>query len=237
MVNLDPVLGASGSSRLGNLARTWVERLRQSPFILGFLILSWPIFLFLVRSTGWIARDIQANIGFIPVQWEASNLMWAFVTTNVGIVIQHSWGQIIYVSLLLLTAGVLYESRHGTLRAMLIFYGASAVGVATLLFFLVTAPLNGGASWSVALAHTSWSGASVGAFGLLGAYLGSLDRPWPYLAAWGMYEGLVEWYLVPSMAVVMHVTGFLFGFVVSRLARVQTMPAPSATPEPVASES
>lgn len=221
-----------GSAR--SLVRSRFDGVLQVPFVTGFLVTAWVAFLSLVRQNGWIAPDLRAHIGYIPAQWTA-NPIQGFISANVGIVVQHSWGQIIYISLILLIFGTLYELREGTLRTIIVFYGASVAGIATLTFVVLTTSVSDAYAWSQHVSQTSWSGASVGCFGLLGAYLATHARPWWFVGAWAVYEIALEWTLVPGLAVAMHIVGFLFGFTVSRIANLGSFtPRPTPQRRPVA---
>jgi hypothetical protein len=203
--------------------------------LVTFLLTAWTIFLVLVRKDGWIPDNLRPHLGFVWNLW-ATNPVRAFLMANIGIVVQHSWGQIVYVSLLLVLVGLAYEARNGSLRTFLMFYGACVTGVAVLCIVILTTWFNGPHGWNEYLARTSWSGASVGAFGLLGATLATARKPWILLGAWIAFEAIVEWGLVPGLAVTMHIAGFLFGFTASRWihsggAVQASMPSP---PEPQA---
>jgi hypothetical protein len=198
-------------------------------FVVTFLSSAWLIFLVLVRSNGWIPSAVRPHIGFVWNEW-GSNPFEAFYMANVGLVVQHSWGQIVYISLLLLAIGIRYEMREGTVRTLLMFYGACLSGVAVLSVVILTTWVNGPHGWNHHLASTSWSGASVGCFGLLGATIATSRNPWPLLAVWATYEGAVEWILVPGLAVTMHIAGFVFGFAASRWIHAT---APARAPAPL----
>ncbi|MBI2078889.1 MAG: hypothetical protein HYT80_11065 [Euryarchaeota archaeon] len=230
MLNLRAYLPFSGNPRTRPKLRTWWEVAARAPFITMFLTGAWVIFLQLVRGNGWIFESVRNHIGFIPALWMSDPGRALFVA-NVGIIVQHSWGQIIYVSLLLLLVGVAHELRYGTVRTLAIFYGACLVGVMLLTAVVITTAINGPAHWSHRIATTSWSGASVGCFGLAGAVVATAKRPWGLLGLWLLFEYVVEWGLVPGLAVSMHVAGFLFGFTASRVM----MPGggyPVVPPEP-----
>lgn len=208
----------------------------QAPFLSIFLITAWTIFLILVREDGWIPDDLRPHIGFIWNLWAVDPLRAALMA-NVGIIVQHSWGQIVYVTLLLGLVGMAYERRNGSLRTFLMFYGACVTGVAVLSLIILTTWFNGPHGWNEYLARTSWSGASVGCFGLLGATVATARKPWILLGGWALFESVVEWGLVPGLAVTMHVAGFLFGFTASRWIHAghsATRPMPGdVDPQPV----
>jgi membrane associated rhomboid family serine protease len=210
---------------------SWSEALLRVPFILTFLLVAWSLFLPLVRPDGWIPSVLRPHIGFVATLWQQDPLR-AFIQSHFGILIQHSWGQIIYVTIFVTLVGIPFEAREGTLRTFVIFYGSCLTGVALLVLLILAAPLNGGASWSHHMAQISWSGASVGCFGLLGATLATARKPQYLVAAWLAYEYFVEWTMVPSVAVAMHLAGFTFGFVVSRIAHSGHLAQSESTPVP-----
>lgn len=213
-----------------------MERLTRAPLLTTFLLTAWSIFLVLVRNDGWISDHLRPHLGFVWNLW-ATNPVRALLMANIGIVVQHSWGQIIYVTLLLVLVGILYESRNGSLRTFLMFYGACVTGVAVLCLVILTTWFNGPHGWSEYLAKTSWSGASVGAFGILGATIATARKPWALLLAWIAFEVFVEWGLVPGLAVTMHIAGFLFGFAASRIiisSSKTPLPFPAEESQPVA---
>lgn len=216
-------------SRITRRAVDWLLGLRHAPLVLLFLVVAWTIFLRMVRANGWISPTARPKIGFVATLWTADP-WYAFVQSHVGIVIQHSWGQIIYVSLLLVVFGIAYERRVGSLRTLVVFYGACLIGIATLLAVLSWAFLAGPTSFAWRIAHTSWSGASVGCFGLVGAWIATTRHPGWYASLWSLYVVVVEWTLVPSVAVLMHATGFGFGFLLTRLALWQPTSMTAVSP-------
>lgn len=219
------ILPFSGCHTLHSAPRSWRDAVTRLRFVGGFLLIAWPTFLLLVRSDGWIPGDVQANVGFVVSMWE-SDAARAAVVSHIGIVVQHSWPQMIYVTILFLAAGVAYELREGSLRALLVFYGATLTGVAILTTVVLLGPVVPGVSpLSQHAAAVSWSGASVGCFGLLGALAATARNPWPLLLTILLFEVTVELALIPTLALVMHGAGFAFGFVVSRLAHVADAPA------------
>jgi hypothetical protein len=190
---------------------------RRLKFVGVFLLLAWPAFLVLVRGDGWIPSAVQHEIGFFLGRFE-TDAARAVVVSHIGIVVQHSWPQIIYVTTLLLTAGVAYESREGTLRTLLVFYGACLAGVAALTLVVLLEPIHGQAALAEHVGRVSWSGASVGCFGILGALVATARNPWPILGVWLAVEFFIESQMLPELALIMHMVGFLFGYTASRLA-------------------
>ncbi len=215
----------SGCQTLHGPVRSVRDAVLRARFVGGFLLFAWPIFLFLVRGDGWIPQAVRDNIGFIVRLWE-SDAARAVVVSHVGIVVQHSWPQMVYVTVLLLVAGVAYEAREGTLRTFLVFYGASLAGVALLTVVVLLGQVPGVSPLSQHAASVSWSGASVGCFGLLGALLATARNPAPWLAGFLLFELTVELAFVPLLAIAMHGAAFAFGFIVSRLVHGQDAPAP-----------
>lgn len=216
----------SGCYTLRGPVRSARDLVLRTRFVGGFLLLAWPVFLFLVRGDGWIPAAVRHNIGFIVGLWE-SDAARAVVVSHVGILVQHSWPQMLYVTALLLVAGVAYEAREGTLRTFLVFYGSTLCGVALLTVVVLLAPVPAVSPLSERAVSVSWSGASVGCFGLVGALVATARSPGPWLAALLLFELTVELNYVPVLALAMHGVAFAFGFVVSRLAHMQDAPAAS----------
>lgn len=214
----------SGCYPLHGPVRSLRDLVVRSRFVGGFLLVAWPVFLLLVRGDGWIPDAVRDNIGFIVGLWE-SDAARAVVVSHVGILVQHSWPQMLYVTALLLVAGVAYEAREGTLRTILVFYGSTLCGVALLTVVVLLAPVPGVSPLSQHAARVSWSGASVGCFGLLGALLATVRNPGPWLAGFLLFELAVEVTFVPVLALAMHGVAVAFGFAVSRLVHLQDVPA------------
>lgn len=186
-----------------------------APFILGYLVVSWALFVPAAEPEGWKYSIDEGRVGSllyrIPLLTE--NLPLALRSVLTAPFLNHDSLQLVYVTVLLLAFGLAFEVREGSRRAAALFFGTSFIGAlgAGLVLHLVypewldTALLRN--AWD-----RTWSGGSAGAFGLMGALAARARRPWPLLALFLLWETNVAlWYLriyTPAFHVVALATGF-----------------------------
>lgn len=121
--------------------------------------------------------------------------------------------QIILITVLIGTFGVLVERRLGAVAAFGIVWGTSAVGaLAGGALLHVLYPIFS----DVQAFEQSWNrvfnGASAGGFGLMAAYAASARRPWLWVGLFCIWEPSF-WLLVPGdLTSVFHIIAFATGF-------------------------
>jgi hypothetical protein len=224
----------------GRRLRGWAGWLRlplRAPFTLGLLAVAWALFLpFAGDVEGTYAVDPEwvrpfaysiPDLGDDPVRLGRTLLTAPYFN--------HDIVQLVYVSLLLVVCGVVFEVREGTRRTALLFYVgllSGALGAGLLLHVLyptiTEAPLYANA-W-----ERTWSGASAGIFGVIGALAARARRPWlllalvvgwdlhwPYLRVW--LSGaetpafdLVWWHLPHAFSSAFHLPALAVGFGLGR---------------------
>lgn len=202
--------------------RPWpgVRRLPMAaPFTLLYLIASWLLFIrFARRRGGDYAIDQEALRPFlyaIPDLTERpARVLRAFATAPF---LNHNDVQLVYVTVLLLLFGVVFEAKEGTRRTVLIFLGTTWLGalVAGALVHLLYPELLDNAVLQKAWGRT-WSGGSAGCYGIMGALAGRARRPWALLFLMVLWEvNVVLWYL-KHLTPAFHMTALAAGFAVTR---------------------
>lgn len=125
--------------------------------------------------------------------------------------------QVIYVTLLLLIFGVLVESREGSLRAMFLFYTATAAGAfsaAIALHVVYPGFIDHPAlaeAWS-----SAWSGGSAAAFGFAGAFAARRQHAWRWLALFILWETAVATLHLRNYTPAFHFSALATGFLIAR---------------------
>jgi hypothetical protein len=131
--------------------------------------------------------------------------------------INHDSMQLIYVTVLLLTFGSLFEVREGTLRIVLVFFGTSmvaAIAAGTLLHIIYphiwdTRTLE--VAW-----NRHWTGGSAGCFGILGAIAARAPRPAPLLVLILVWEAAVWYVVLWNYTPAFHLAALAAGFALAR---------------------
>lgn len=199
--------------------RGWRRLPLMAPFSLGYLVLSWALFIPLTEPGPqgyWVddqtLRRFAYHIGDLtedPVRFFRSLLTAPFLN--------HDDVQLIYVTVLLLVFGVVFESREGARRTAAIFFGATLSGAlaAGVLLHILYPEVLAGEFFDYAWNRT-WSGGSAGAFGVMGALAGRARRPWPLLALFAAWEAGVALLYLKQYTSAFHITALLVGFVATR---------------------
>ena len=215
----------------------WLRLPPRAPFTLGYLLMAATLFLpFAGEVGGTYAVDtdwVRPFAYHIPdLSEDPIRLARTLLTAPY---FNHDVVQFVYISLLLLAFGVVFEVREGTKRTLLLFYAgllSGALGAGLLLHLLypavTEAPLYANA-W-----ERTWSGASAGCFGLIGALAARARQPWPvllvvigwdlhwpYLRVWlsGVESpafDLVWWHLPHAFSSVFHLPALAVGFGLGR---------------------
>jgi hypothetical protein len=145
--------------------------------------------------------------------------------------LNHNDVQIVYVTLLLLLFGVIFEIKEGTVRTALIFFGTTWLGAlvaGALVHLLYPDLLDHGVvekAW-----NRTWSGGSVGAFGVMGAFAARAGRPWLLLCLMAIWEVNVGFWYLKHLTPAFHLTALIAGFAVTRCLPQVTRPASTDGP-------
>lgn len=203
----------------GRRLRGWPQVPRMAPFALFYLVVSWMLFIpaaELRNGKYWIDEEAVDHLLYhIPdLSQDFPRAMRSLVTAPW---LNHDSLQLVYVTALLLLFGMIFELREGTVRTILVFFGTTFVSaVAGGLILRVIYP----ALWNIWVLENawnrSWSGGSVGCFGLMGAIAGRARRPALLLAVFVLWEAFIWWVNLRNYTSVFHMTALTAGFFTSR---------------------
>lgn len=225
---------------VGRPWRGWKRLPLAAPFVLGYLAVTWALFLLTARYSatgpyaGKFAIDearFDALLYHIPdLSRDLPRALGSLVTAPF---LNHDHVQLVYVTILLLLFGVVFEAREGTRRTLALFFGttlAGAIVAGGLLHLIYPAILDLpilATAWS-----RTWSGGSAACFGLMGALAARARVPWPLLGLFALWEiNVAVWYL-RSYTPAFHLTALVTGFLVMRyvLMRARVRRAGRAAP-------
>lgn len=211
----------------GRRWRGWARLPLAAPFVLLYLILSWALFLPLAEPRDgkyWIDEErVGAYVYRIPdLTADFPRALRSLITAPF---LNHDSVQLVYVTLLALLFGLLFEIREGTRTAALLFFGTSFAGavVAGILLHLIYPELAEASFLERAWSRT-WSGGSAGCFGLMGALAGRARRPGPLLSLFVIWELNIAWWNLRSYTPAFHLTALLFGFLATRYFLAPRLP-------------
>lgn len=131
--------------------------------------------------------------------------------------LNHDSLQLIYVTALLLIFGLVFEVREGTIRLVLVFFGTTFLSAIAggLVLDAIYPEL-----WDTRMLEKAWertwSGGSVGCFGVMGAIAGRTRRPFALVLIFLAWEGFLWWVNLRSYTSVFHITALGAGFVATR---------------------
>jgi hypothetical protein len=131
--------------------------------------------------------------------------------------INHDSLQLVYVTVLVLLFGVIFEVREGPLTTVLVFFGttfAAAVIGGALLHLIY--PELWGASFLETAWERKWSGGSPGCFGLLGGLAARSRQPWLLLGLFGLWEVFILYVNLRDYTSVFHFIALFTGYLVVR---------------------
>jgi membrane associated rhomboid family serine protease len=218
----------------GRHPRGWARLPLVAPCLGLYLAVSWALFLLLAEGRGglYYAIDGERLRGFLfHIPALGRDPLAALVTLVTAPFLNHDSVQLVYVTILLLLFGIIFEAQEGPARTAAIFFGttaAGALGAAALLHALYPAVLD-----TPLLANAwerTWSGGSAGCFGLLGALAARARRPWPLAALFILWEvNVAVWYL-QNYTPAFHLLAFAAGFLAARYL----IPSPRQTAAGVA---
>jgi membrane associated rhomboid family serine protease len=193
------------------------KALRPFPVaITSYLVVTWALFLVTGGARGPHAEALAPFTFSIPEL--SAHPVRALGTLITAPFLNHSWDQHIYATVLLLVFGVRVEQRFGWRRTCLAFFVASAAagaGAGTLLHLIYPEVVSGGAfadAWG-----RTYSGASAGAFGLLGVLAASSRRRYLLLAAFAVWELGVWYFYLFNYTPAFHLTALVTGYALGRL--------------------
>lgn len=198
---------------------SWRRLPVAAPFVVVYLAASWVLFVSLAaRRDGHYAIDQEALRPFLygipDLTDRPLRVLTALLTAPF---LNHNDVQIVYVTVLLLLFGVLFEVKEGTLRTALLFFGTTWLGaiVAGALVHLIYPDLLDQRIVEKAWERT-WSGGSAGAFGIMGAFAARARRPWPLLLLMIVWELNVGFWYLQHLTPAFHLTALAAGFLVTR---------------------
>lgn len=205
--------------RSGQAVPGGARRFLSAPFLSLYLAVSWALFLPFARPVdGFFAIDEdrwRPFLYYIPDLLESPlRALRSLVTAPF---LNHDSVQVIYVTVLLALFGLVFEAKEGTWRTLLVFFGTTFVGalVASLLLHLIYPGVSDDRFFQRAWDRT-WSGGSVGAFGLMGALAARAPVPWPLLGFFVFWELNVGWWYLQSYTPAFHLTALATGFLLAR---------------------
>ncbi len=190
-----------------------------APFVLLYLVVSWALFVPLAEPRGgkyWIDEErVGAFVYRIPdLTADFPRALRSLVTAPF---LNHDSVQLIYVTLLALLFGLVFEVREGTRTTVLLFFGTSFAGavIAGVLLHLIYSEVVEASFLERAWTRT-WSGGSAGCFGLMGAFAARARRPGPLLSFFVVWELNVAWWNLRSYTPAFHLTALVVGFLATR---------------------
>jgi hypothetical protein len=207
------------SDGTGRRWRGWARAPWMIPFVPFYLILIWVLFVPAAErrnGTYWIDDEAVEDLLFhIPDL--SQDLPAASLSLVTAPWLNHDSIQLIYVTILLLLFGLVFELREGPARTMLIFFGttAAAAVIAGIALHLIYPELLDRPFLEKAWRRT-WSGGSAGCFGLMGAFAARARRPGPLLTFFILWELFILWVNLRSYTSVFHYTSLVTGFLVTR---------------------
>jgi hypothetical protein len=188
-------------------------------FVLLYLAVSWLLFIRLAaHRQGHYAIDQEALRRFLYAIPDLTDEPLRVVTALLAApFLNHNDVQIVYVTVLLLLFGIIFEVKEGSARAAPIFFGTTWLGalVAGVLVHLVYPNLIEHEVVEKAW-HRTWSGGSAGAYGIMGAFAARARRPGPLLCLIVLWEINVAYWYLRHLTPAFHLTALVAGFAVTR---------------------
>jgi membrane associated rhomboid family serine protease len=204
-----------------------------APFCLLYLALSWALFLPQAR---WNESDYVIDVVrmhdllfFIPdLRDQPIGVLESLVTAPF---LNHNRIQLVYVTVLLLVFGLVFEAREGSGRTMLIFFGCTyAAALIAGLLHLALYPQLLDTALLKAAGERTYSGGSAGCFGLLGAIAARARFPWLVLGLVVGWEMAVWLGYLRNYTPAFHLTALILGFLAMRYLVMRRDRPPVAVP-------
>ena len=197
----------------------WSRLPRVAAFNALYLPVAWALFVvFARREDGVYSIDEERLRNYVYAIPDLGDrplrVLGALLTAPF---LNHNHEQLLYVTVLLLAFGAVFEVREGTLRTAALFLGTTWVG-AIVAGVLLHAVHPGGLDYDVLNRawYRTWSGGSAGCYGLMGALTARAQRPWLLGAIFVLWElNLAYWYL-KHYTPAFHLTAFATGYLVTR---------------------
>ena len=219
-----PSAAAPTNRRHSRRARTWLRerglpRLTATPFVALYLIVSWAIYLPLVRPRGGrfsIDKEpIEQLLYSIPDLSE--DRLGVLRSLLAAPFLNHNLLQLLYVTGLLLLFGAAVERGLGARSTALFFFGTTLVAAigAGLLLHLIYPDLSDRPIFVRAWEKT-WSGGSAGCFGLMGVLAARSPRPGRLLVLFVAWELVVLAAYLRNYTSAFHLIALVTGFLVAR---------------------
>jgi hypothetical protein len=185
----------------------------------GYLVLSWLLFVPLSDDDGGKYKideeRVDAYVYRVPdITEDFFHALRSLVTAPF---LNHDSLQLVYVTLLVLLFGVIFEIREGARTTVLVFFGSTffAAIFGGVLLHLVYPGL-----WDASFLETAWgrtwSGGSAGCFGLMGGLAARAHKPWLLLGMFALWEIFIEYVNLRSYTTVFHFAALFAGFVAIR---------------------
>jgi MFS transporter, UMF1 family len=218
------------------LPRPWYLPVR-APFVLLYLVVTWVIFFVALSprphpDPGVILHipleQIEGLYYHLPDLFTAPHL--ALMTALTAPIVNVHLVQLVYVTLLLVLFGIIFEVREGTTRFVAVFMGTSVFGalVASLLHFVLYPGLIDHEILRQA-ERMAWTGGSAGAFGIMGAIAARARTWWPLLAFFTVWEINVGWWYLQSYTPAFHLSALFAGFLLTRFVLPHKAPPGTRT--------
>jgi hypothetical protein len=210
--------------RLSRPARSWLGKARPSrpaetPFVAFYLIVSWAIYLPLVRPRG--GRFSVDKGPYEDLLYSIPDLS----EDRLGVLrslaaspwLNHNLLQLLYVTALMLLFGAAVERGLGARRTALFFFGTTLVAAigAGLLLHLIYPDLSDRPIFVRAWEKT-WSGGSAGCFGLMGVLAARSPRPGRLLGLFVAWELVVLAAYLRNYTSAFHLIALATGFLMAR---------------------
>jgi hypothetical protein len=224
------------TDRAGEWWRGWPRLSLGAPFVIFYLAVSWALFLPIAHfAEGRLQIDqdsLRPFLYHIPDLVENPTRLLPAIPS--ALFLNHDSTQLLLVTILLVSFGAAVEVHEGTRRTVLIFFGSAVTAalVASFLLLVIYPTFLSHPALEEATVRT-WSGGSVGCFGLMGAFAARAQRPWLLLGLYLLWEGLVSWLHLRSYVPVFHLSALFIGFLVVRRALGPMLPPSSADAVPV----
>lgn len=209
--------------------RAWRGRatlLLAAPFILLYLLIAWGFFALAAerQATGEYAGKYAIDEArFAPLLYRIPDLSRdppaALLALLTAPFLNHDHVQLVYVTILLVLFGIVFEAREGTRLTSALFFGTTFAGaiVAGVLLHAIYPEVADTPLLAAAWGRT-WSGGSAASFGLMGALAARARNPWPLLGLFALWEiNVAVWYL-RSYTPAFHLTALVVGFLIVRYA-------------------
>jgi hypothetical protein len=197
-----------------------LPRPAEAPFVWLYLLVTWALFLALVRpQDGRVSIDKGPILHLLYAIPDLSGNPTGVLRSLVAApLFNHNLLQLLYVTGLLLLFGATVERALGARSTALVFFGTTLVAAigAGVLLHLIYPDLSDRPIF-VRAWEKSWCGGSAGCFGLMGALASRDARPWRLLGYFAAWELVVLVVYLRNYTSAFHLIALATGFLVARL--------------------